>query len=76
MKHARCIRIFKSFDEAKRAQNLLRENGITSRIKEDKFGKLTLADLSMESRFRFYIQMEDIPKAGAILAKLLKRQIR
>ncbi|MBI4080377.1 MAG: hypothetical protein HY430_01250 [Candidatus Levybacteria bacterium] len=69
----RCIRIFKTRDEANEAKKILKTAGVESYITEDRFGELTLADLGMESRFRLYIDMQDIPKAARFLAKKLKQ---
>ena len=74
MKHKRCIRIFKTYESAKYAQDILATADIISDIKEDGFGTLTLKDLGMQSRFRLYIQKEDINKAGEFLAKKLKEK--
>jgi hypothetical protein len=69
----RCIRIFQSYKAAKHAKDTLAEAGIPSSIREDRFGTLTLKDLGMRSRFRLYIQKDDIDKAGEFLAKKLKK---
>jgi len=75
MKEPRCIRIFKTRQEASFAKNVLKEISIESYFKEDKFRELTLKDLGMESRFRLYISQDDINKAAQFLAKKIKRRI-
>lgn len=74
MRYPRCIRIFRTSEDAEYAKAILASINIESFIKEDGFGELKLKDLGMQSRFRFYIQQEDIDKAGAFLAKKLKEK--
>lgn len=74
IRQPRCIRIFRTDKEAKEAKNILLDAGIESYITEDKFEKLTLADLGMQSRFRLFVEMRDIPKVAKHLAKLLREK--
>lgn len=71
----RCIRIFRTREQAELAQEVLKEAGISSRIKEDGFGKLTLKDLDMPSRFRLYIPKDEIDNAATFLAQKLSKKI-
>ncbi len=72
MREPRCIRIFREYEAAEQAKNILAQGGIMSTIKEDKFGRLTLLELGIQPRFRLYIQQEDIRRAASFLAKKLK----
>lgn len=74
MNKPRCIRIFKTRDEARLAEKVLTKANIESYIKQDKFGKLTLPQLGMTARFRLYIDQKDIVKAAKHLAKLLRKK--
>jgi len=73
MHKPRCIRIFSSKSQAMRAQNILKEAGITSKISEDKFGKLSLPQLGIKPRFRLYIEQADIQRAAAYLAIQIRK---
>lgn len=74
IRQPRCIRIFKTEKEAKEAKRILSDAGVESYITEDKFEKLTLEDLGMQSRFRLFVEMHDIPKVAKHLAKLLREK--
>ena len=73
LQRPRCIRIFKTREQAEFAQEILKKGGFFSIIREDGFGTLRLADLDMESRFRLYIEQVEIKKAAEFLAKEMRK---
>ncbi len=75
MNEPRCIRIFRTREQAELAQEILVKAGIPSKIKEDGFGTLTLKDLNMPSRFRLYIPKDEIGNAATFLAQKLAKKI-
>jgi hypothetical protein len=75
MNNPRCIRIFNLKEKAEYAQDVLKDAGIESFITEDSFGTMRLKDLNMQSRYRLYIDKDDIKKAGQFLAKKLKQTL-
>ncbi len=74
MNNPRCIRIFNLKKDASHAIEVMKIAKIESYFTEDKFGKLTLMDLGMLPRFRFYIDKFNIEKAGEFLAEWLNEK--
>ena len=74
MNNPRCIRIFPNRNAVEKAVAVLKSAKITSYIKEDTFGDLTLEELNIRPRYRLYIDKSDIRKAGIFLAKKLREK--
>lgn len=73
MKEPRCIRYFKTLDKAELARDILIEEGFEAYVTEDKFYDIALKDLGMISRFRLYVERDEIePIAKLLLAKMKK----
>ena len=70
----RCIRIFKTEKDVTWAQKVLKSEGFPSDTSEDGFGTLKLKDLGMTSRFRLYVERDDIDEIGKFLARKLKEK--
>ena len=70
----RCIRIFKTEQDVVWAQKVLKNEGFPSDTSEDGFGTLKLKDLGMTSRFRLYVERDEIDKISKFLARKLKEK--
>ncbi len=76
MQRPRCIRIFKTKEQALLAKAILQKAHIPATIKEDTFGDIKLPDIGIQARFRLYIEQRDISKAGMYLViELAKTRI-
>lgn len=69
MRNPRCIRIFDNRAAVSKTVIVLRNAGFDAYSKEDRFGNLTLRMLGMRSRFRLYVDMDDIEKISKFLEK-------
>lgn len=67
VKEARCIRFFKSREKAEIAKKIVERGGFECNITEDKFEKLTLEELGMQSRFRLNVERTDVFKVAEFL---------
>lgn len=74
MSFSSCIRVFKTQQEANRARDIIKQEGFHAYVTEDGFGELKLKDLGMTSRFRLYVNREDIDAIGKFLARKLKEK--
>ena len=66
-----CIRIFKTWEEAKWAQGILQESGIFSTITEDTFNNVPIQKFGVPARFRLKIEAKDLNRAAHFLADKL-----
>lgn len=68
-----CIRIFQTFQDAKKAKEILTHIGISATVNEDRFGTKTLSQYGFPSRFRLFIRRDDFEKAVTFMESELKK---
>lgn len=66
------IRIFRTRKEAQVAQEILKEGGFESWIKEDKLFGIPIQKFGVPARFRLMIERKNLDRAAEFLVKKLK----
>ena len=68
------VRIFDTRHEAERAQKILKDGGIDSKVSEDKLWGIPIQRFGVSARYRLLVEDKDYPKTVKYIAGKLKKK--
>ena len=68
------VRIFDTRNEAEKAQKVLSDGGIESRVSEDKLWGIPIQRFGVSARYRLLVEDKDYPKTVKFIAGKLKEK--